>query len=169
MADDPRAIVREWLDAEAAGRAGAADQAFRLVAAGLPRCQVPAGFADAVLARIGPMPAVPDVWASWWLRGLIGTALLSVGVLVVSLTGDAWLSAALASVGTVAWGLGHAGTALSAWVDSALTAWAGLAHAAAVLGRLLAGPDAIIILMLNLTVAAAALTALRRLIPTQEN
>ena len=169
MADDPRAIVREWLDAESAGRADAADRAFRVLAADLPRRQVPAGFADAVFARIGSLPAVPDVWASWWLRGIIATALVSVGVLVVSLTGDAWLSAVLASVGTVAWGLGHAGTAISAWVDSALTAWAGLAHAAAVLGRLLAGPGAILVLMLNLTVAAAALTALRRLIPMQEN
>jgi len=169
MADDPRTIVRAWLEAEDTGRAEAADQAFRIVAAGLPRYPPPAGLADAVLARIGLPAAVPDVFASWWLRAAVGAALLSVGVLVVSMTGGAWLSALLASFHAVAWGLGHAGTAVSAWVGSALTAWAVLAHAALALGRLLAGPDAILVLMLNLTVAAAALMALRRLIPVQEN
>jgi len=87
----------------------------------------------------------------------------------VSLSGGAWVSALVASVHAVAWGLQQAGTASSAWVGSALTAWAGLAHAAVVLGRLLAGPGAILMLMINLTVAAAALAALRRLIPIQEN
>ena len=169
MAHDPLAIVREWLEAEDAARTDAADRAFCVVAAELPRHQPPAGFADAVLARIASPAAVLDLWASWWLRGIVGAALLSVGVLVVSLTGDAWLSAVLGSVRTVAWGLGHAGTAVSAWVGSVLTAWAGLAHVAIVLGRLLAGPGAILTLMLNLTVAAAALMALRRLIPMPEN
>jgi hypothetical protein len=169
MAHDPRDIVREWLEAEDAGKTDVADRAFRLVASGLPRLRPAAGFADAVLARISPPAAVPDIWASWWLRGMVGAALLSVGVLVVSLTGGAWLTAVLASVRTVAWGLGQAGTVMVAWIASALTAWAGLAHAAVVLGRLLAGPGAMLVLMLNLTVAAAALVALRRLIPMQEN
>ena len=169
MAHDPRAIVREWLEAEDDARTDAADRAFRVVAAGLPRYQPPAGFADAVLARMAAPATVLDLWASWWLRGIVGAALLSVGVLVVSMTGDAWLSAVLGSVRIVAWGLGHAGTAVSVWVGSVLTAWAGLAHAATVLGRLLAGPGAVLAMTLNLTVAAAALMALRRLIPIQEN
>jgi len=169
MAQDPRTIVRDWLEAEAAGRADAADRAFRRVAEGLPRLKTPAGFADAVLARIGAPTPVPDLWASWWLRAAIGAALLSVGVLVVSLTAGAWASVLLGSVHAVAWILGHAGTAVGAWVGSALAAWSGLAHAAVVLGRMLAGPTAFLTLVLNLTVAAAALLALRRLIPLQEN
>lgn len=169
MAQHPPTIVRDWLEAEQAGRTDAADQVFRLVAAGLPRLRPPAGFADAVLVRIGATQPVPDIWASWWLRAAVGAAMLSVGVLVVSLTAGAWVSAILGSVHAVAWGLGHAGTAIAAWVGSALVAWSGLAHAAVVLGRLLAGPGAILMLMLNLTVAAAALLALRRLIPLQEN
>jgi hypothetical protein len=170
MAQDPRHAVREWLEAEQAGQPDAADRAFAQAAAALPRLQPSARFADAVLARLGvPPQAAPDLWASWWLRGLVGAALVSVGVLVVSLSGGAWISALVASVHTVAWGLGQAGTAVSAWVGSALIAWAGVAHAAVVLGRLLSGPGAILMLMLNLTVAAAALVALRRLVPMQEN
>jgi hypothetical protein len=169
MAHDPRHAVREWLEAEHAGQPDAADRAFARAAAVLPRLQPSARFADAVLARLGASATAPDPWASWWLRGLIGAALVSVGVLVVSLSGGGWISAVLASVHSVAWGLGHAGTAVSAWVGSALTAWAGVAHAAVVLGRLLSGPGAILMLILNLTVAAAALTALRRLVPMQEN
>jgi hypothetical protein len=169
MAHDPRRAVREWLEAEDAGQPDAADRAFARAATVLPRLQPSARFADAVLARLGAPPAVPDLWASWWLRGLIGAALVSVGILVASLSGEAWVSAAIGSVHTVAWGLGRAGTAASAWIGSALTAWAGVAHASVVLGRLLAGPGAILMLTLNLTVAAAALVALRRLIPIQEN
>ena len=170
MGHDPRQAVREWLEAEHAGQPDGADRAFARAAHVLPRLHPSARFADAVLARLGTRPEpAPDLWASWWLRGLIGAALVAVGVLVVSLSGGAWILAMTASVHTVAWGLGHAGTAASAWVGSALTAWAGVAHAAVVLGRLLSGPGAILMLILNLTVAAAALMALGRLVPMQEN
>ncbi len=170
MAHDPRLAVRDWLEAELAGQPDAADRAFARAAHVLPRLQPSARFADAVLVRLGVRPEPPpDLWAAWWLRGLIGAALVPVGVLVVSLSGGAWITAVTASVQAVAWYLGHAGTAVSAWVGSALTAWAGVAHAAVVLGRLLSGPGAILMLMLNLTVAAAALVALRRLVPLQEN
>ena len=58
---------------------------------------------------------------------------------------------------------------MQAWVGSALALWAGLARAALAIGRLLAGPGPVLLLTLNLTVAAAALLALRRLMPLQEN
>lgn len=169
MAREPRHIVREWLDAEAAGQPDEADRRFRLVAAKLPRLRPSAAFADAILVRAGMAPAAPDVWASWWLRGLIGAALLSAGALAVSLSPDAWFSALVGSVRTVAWAFGDAWLAVQAWVGGALAVWSGLSHAAVVTGRLLAGPDAVLLLVLNLTVAAAALIALGRLIPSQEN
>jgi len=82
MPQDPRHAVREWLLAEHAGQPDAADRAFARAAAVLPRLQPSARFADAVLARLGGSAAAPDPWASWWLRGFIGAALASVGVLV---------------------------------------------------------------------------------------
>jgi hypothetical protein len=169
MVTDLHRIVRDWIDAEYDERRDDADRSFRLAAASLPRLEVPARFADVILARMGARALQPDLWASWWLRGLIAAAVLSAGVMVASLSGAAWATAVLASVHTVAWAVGHAWTVVTAWVGSALAAWSGLAHAAIVVGRLLAGRDAMLILVLNLTVAAGALAALRRLIPMQEN
>jgi len=169
MAHDSRDAVRAWLEAERAGDADRADLAFRQVAAHLPRLRPSAAFADAVMRRVVVPAREAGIWASWWLRGLVAGALVSVGAVVVSLSGGAWLSAGLSSIQAVAWAVGRAGTVASAWIGSALAAWGGLAHAATVVGRLLAGPDAVLVLLLNLTAAAAALLALRRLLPVQEN
>jgi hypothetical protein len=169
MAKNPHHTVREWLDAERAGHTEEADRRFREVAAALPRLQPSAGFADAVIARAGLALPRPDLWASWWIRGAIATAMLSVGVLAVSLSAAAWFDALLASVQHVAWGLGQLSAGVRAWVGSALTVWAGLAQAASVVGRLMAGPGPLVLLALNFAVAVAAFCALRRLMPLQEN
>jgi hypothetical protein len=169
MAKHPHHTVREWLDAERAGHAEEADRRFRSVAADLPRLQPPAGFADAVMARVGLTRPRPDLWASWWIRGAIATAMLSVGVLAVSLPAPAWFDALLASVQHVAWGLGQVLAGVRAWIVSVLALWAGLAHAANAVGRLMAGSGPLMLLALNFAVAVAAFWALRRLMPLQEN
>jgi hypothetical protein len=92
-----------------------------------------------------------------------------VGVVAVSLPAGAWFGGLLTSVRGVAWGIGQVSTAVHAWVGSALTLWAGLAQAAIVVGRLMTGPGPLMLLALNFAVAGAALHALRRLMPLQEN
>jgi len=51
--------IREWLEAEAAGCADEADRRFRSVSRGLERMAAPAGFADAVIARLGASRGAP--------------------------------------------------------------------------------------------------------------
>ncbi|MCX6551702.1 MAG: hypothetical protein NTY02_11990 [Acidobacteria bacterium] len=169
MKTNHRETVRAWLAAERRGQDEEADRQFRRVAAVLPRLRPSAGFADAVLQRAGLAETTPDLWASWWGRLAVASALLSAGSLAVSLTPHGWLTAGLASLRAVAWGVNHGGAAARAWIGGAFTVWAGLAHAAVALGRLLAAPGPMLLLVLNLTVAGAALAALRRLLPLQEN
>jgi len=169
MAKNPHRTVREWLDAERAGHGEEADRRFRAVAAALPRLEPSAGFADAVMARAGLARPRTDLWASWWIRGAIATAMLSVGVLAVSLPAAAWFDALLASAQHVAWGVGQVSAGVCAWVGSVLALWAGLGQAAAAVGRLMAGPGPLMLLALNFAVAIAAFCALRRLMPLQEN
>jgi hypothetical protein len=169
MATDPRRIVRDWLEAEHAGQVEEADRRFRRVAASLPRYQPPAWFTETALARAGVTPPVRVVWAGWWVRWAAALALLSAAVLMAALPDDLWLTAVLTSVRSVASGLEHTAIGVHAWVGSALTVWAGLARAGLAVGRLLASPGPVLLLALNLTVAVAALVALRRLMPVQEN
>jgi hypothetical protein len=169
MPKHPHRTVREWLDAERAGRTEDADRRFRAVAAVLPPFQPSAGFADAVMARAGFSRPRPDVWANWWIRGAIAAALLLVGALAVSLPATAWFDALLASVQQVARGLGLVSAGASAWIGSALVVWASLAHAASAVGRLMTGPGPLVLVTCNFALAVAAFWALRRLMPLQEN
>jgi hypothetical protein len=169
MAKHPHHTVRDWLDAERAGHAEDADRRFRAVAEAMPRLRPSAGFTDAVMAKAGLGRPRTDLWANWWTRGAIATAMLLVGALAVSLPAAAWFGALLASIQHVALGVGQLSAGASAWVAGALALWAGLANAAGAVGRLMAGPGPLMVLALNFAVAVAALCALRRLIPLQEN
>jgi hypothetical protein len=169
MATNAHRDVREWLDAELAGRAEDADRRFRAVAGSLPRLDPPARFADAVMARVGAMRAVPDLWARWWVRAAVAACVLSAGGAGLSLSPQGWFMAILASLRAVALGFGDLSSALHAWVTGAVALWAGLAHAAVVVGRQIAGPAPLLILLVNFAMAAGALAALSRLMPSQEN
>ena len=169
MATNAHRDVRDWLDAELAGRTEDADRSFRAVAGALPRLDPPTRFADAVMARVGAMRAVPDMWARWWVRAAVAASVLSAGGAGLSLSPHGWFMAIVASLRTVALGLGDLSAALQAWVAGALALWAGLAHAGVVAGRQLAGPAPLLILLVNFAMAAGAFAALRRLMPSQEN
>ncbi len=169
MATNAHRVVREWLAAERAGRAEDADRSFRTVAGALPRLGPPARFTDAVMARVGAMRAAPDPWSHWWVRAAVATCVLSAGGAGISLSPQGWFMAILTSLRTVALGVGDLSSALQAWVAGAVALWMGLAHAAVVVGRQIAGPAPLLILLLNFAMAAGALAALRRLMPSQEN
>lgn len=161
--------VRDWLEAEAAGRADEADLRFRAVSRVLSPSAVPAGFAGAVLARIGAVRAVRDVYARRWVRAAVAASILLVGGAAALVPPHVWGDALLASVETVAVAMSHLIVTGQAWVAGAMAVWGALADAAAVVGRLLAGPVPIGLLALNLAVALCAFGALRRLMALQEN
>ena len=161
--------IREWLEAEAAGRAEEADVRFRSVSRELMRPLVPAGFADAVIARIGAARAAADAYSKRWVRIAVAASVVLVGGVGALVPWHVWMGALLASVQAVAVGVGQVIVGGRAWVSGGLALWSGLADAAAVVGRLLLGPVPIGLLALNLAVAVCAFGALRRLMALQEN
>jgi len=161
--------IREWLEAEAAGCADEADRRFRSVSRGLERMAAPAGFADAVIARLGASRALPDAYSNRWVQVAVAAGVALVGGAAVLVPMHVWLEALLASVQAVAVGVSRVVIGGQAWVAGGLALWGGLADAAAVIGRQLLGPIPIGLLALNLAVALCAFAALRRLMALQEN
>jgi hypothetical protein len=161
--------IREWLAAEAAGHADEADRRFRSVGRALGQSAVPAGFANAVIARLGAARAVQDAYSNRWVRAAVAASVALVGGVAALVPLHVWGEALLASVQAVAVGVGRFIIGGQAWVASGFAVCAGLANAAAVIGRQLLGPIPIGLLALNLAVALCAFAALRRLMALQEN
>jgi hypothetical protein len=161
--------VRGWLEAEASGRADEADVRLRAVGRRLARAEVPAGFADAVMARIGAAHAARDAYAKRWVRVAVAAGIALVGGVSALVPPHAWVNGLLESVQVVAVGVGRVIVGGRAWVAGGLALWSGLADAAAVVGRQLVGPVPLGLLAVNLAVALCAFTALRRLMAVQEN
>jgi hypothetical protein len=169
MTTDMRREVREWLEAEKAGHADEADARFRAVGRGLERPGVPAGFADAVMARLGAPRAALDAYSKRWVRLAVAACVTLVGGVAALVPWPVWVDALLASLQGVAWGISRVIVGSQAWVSGGLALWGSLAQAAAVVGRQLLGPVPLGLLALNLAVALCALGALRRLMALQEN
>ena len=169
MKTDARREIREWLEAETAGRADEADLRFRAVSRGWERHGVPAGFADAVMARLGRAHIVQDAYSKRWVRAAVAASVLLVGGVAALVPWHVWMDAVLGSVQLVAVGISRVVIGGKAWVAGSLALWGGLAEAAAVIGRQLTGPVPVGLLALNLAVALCALGALRRLMAPQEN
>lgn len=161
--------VRGWLEAEASGQADEADVRFRAVGRRLTRAAVPAGFADAVLARIAAAQAAKDVYAKRWVRAAVAAGIALVGGVAAMVPLQVWVNGLLESVQVVAVGVGRVIVGGRAWVAGGLALWSGLADAAAVIGRQIVGPVPLGLLAVNLAVALCAFAALRRLMAVQEN
>jgi hypothetical protein len=161
--------IRDWLEAEAEGRGEEADRRFRSISRGLARAAVPAGFADAVLARIGSARAARDVYSAWWIRAAVAASVVLVGGVAALVPVHVWVDAMLGSVQTVAVVVSRVVIGGRAWLAGGLALWAGLADAGAVIGRQLLGPVPLGLLAVNLAVALCAFGALRRLMALQEN
>jgi hypothetical protein len=160
--------VRNWMGAEESGHDDAADRGFARVAAGWPRRQASPDFARQVFRKIGLPAPVSDVWAAWWMRALTAGALGLAGLFALSVSPAAWVVAWLSSVGAAAVALERTWTAIGVWMGAVVAVWSGVAHAALVVGRLMAAPGPLMLLAVNLTVAACAFAALRRLLVSQE-
>ena len=161
--------IREWLEAEAAGRADEADLRFRSVSRVVDRPAVPAGFTDAVLARLSAARVARDAYAPRWVRAAVAASVVLVGGVAALVPLHVWMDALLGAVQAVAVGMGRVIIGGRAWVDGGLALWAGLADAASVIGKQLMGPVPLGLLALNLAVALCAFGVLRRLMALQEN
>jgi hypothetical protein len=161
--------IRDWLEAEAAGRTDDADLRFHAVSRTLGRATVPAGFADAVLARIGAARVARDAYSKRWVRAAVAAGVVLVGGVGALVPLHVWMNALLGSVQVVALGVSRAIVGGRAWIEGGMALWRGLADAGAVVGRQLLGPVPIGLLALNLAVALCAFGALRRLMALQEN
>jgi hypothetical protein len=161
--------IREWLEAEAAGRADEADLRFRSVSRALDRPAVPAGFADAVLARLGAARGVRDAYSKRWVRLAVAASVVLTGSVAALVPLHVWIDALLGSVQWLAGGMTRVIIGGRAWIAGGLALWGGLGDAAAVVGRQLLGPVPVGLLALNLAVALCAFAALRRLMALQEN
>jgi hypothetical protein len=135
----------------------------------MERRGVPAGFADALLVRLGGARIAPDAYSKRWVRAAVAASVVLVGGAAALVPWHGWMDGLLASVQVVAWGLSRLAAAGQAWAAGGLALWGGLAEAAAVVGRQLAGPLPLGLLALNLAIAWCALGALRRLMAPQEN
>jgi hypothetical protein len=169
MTTGMRDEVREWLEAENAGRAEDADLRFHALSRTLERRRVPAGFADAVMARLGRPAAVPDAYARRWVRAAVAACVTLVGAVAALVPWHVWMDAILASIQGVSWGISRVLVGAQAWVSGGLALGGGLAEAAAVVARQLLGPVPLGLLALNLAVALCAFGALRRLMAWQES
>ena len=169
MVTERDARAADWLNAERAGRVDEADERFRSVARVLDRLELPRGFAAAVAARLTEAGRAPDVWSAWWTRAAIAALVLSAGATAAALPPQGWFRAVLASLQSVALGVGDASSAAGAWVAGALAVWTGLGRAAGVVGRQMVGPEPVFFLCLQFVLAAGAFVALRRLTAGQEH
>jgi hypothetical protein len=164
-----RREAREWMEAEAAGHADEADRQFRAVSRRLARPELPAGFAARVMARIAPARPANDAYSSWWVRSAVAAGVVIVGGAAALVPWHVWPEGLLVALQATALGIGRVLAGGQAWMAGGLALWHGLAEAAAVIGRQLLGPVPLLLLCLNLAVAAGALGALRRLMAVQEN
>jgi hypothetical protein len=166
--------LRRWLEAEDAGASDAADRLFGAVAAAhLSRIDVPAGFADRVLAALPEetwTPARPawDLAASWWARL---TAIAAVGILGIGLalvTPGHVIALGLEAFSLAARGLDGVVASLAAaagvWRAS-LDLLGALGQAAGHLAVTGIGP---LLIAANLAVAVAAFAGLKHLLAPQE-
>jgi hypothetical protein len=165
MEADKRRLVTVWQDAEGAGRLDEADAAFRTVAAGWPRRAVPAGLARRV-AALAPRPE--SLWASWWVRVPVGAAVGSVGVALGWQSAGTLASMGLASFQAVAAGVGTALDATGLWVSMVAAVASPLMLAASALGRALAEPGPVAVLVVGFGISVGALAALRRVLVVRE-
>jgi hypothetical protein len=163
--------LERWLEAEAAGRLDAVEDALAALFAVLPALEPSAGFADRVMLAAGlarPLER-PVRWAmprpvSWTLRGLLAAAvaLVALGlpalpVLMISL----WERFSLAGMVDAAVAALVAGCR---WLATTVSFWDGLARLGGWVAHTAAAPRVAALLLVGLIAAATALRLLADLI-----
>ncbi len=167
--EDP-ALVGDWLAAEQAGRPEDADRAFASMALALPKRSPSQQFANHVMARVTSRPLpLAGWWMSWGVRVAAAASMVTLGVVLGTWSARSMLFAAVATARTFIWGLDQVVAGSVVWIETALTMWGSVAHAAVVVSRLLVTPGPAMLVCVNLAVAACACAALQRLLASQED
>lgn len=160
---------RSWHDADRDGRLDEADQAFAVLASSWTRCEPPVR----LVARVAALGSAPQRrlslnWESAWLRLSVGAGLVLCGLALGALSGRALGTALLASIQTVAAGVGSMLALADAWGRAAVAVGLVLARVARACGSALTEPIPLVFVLVNVLLAAAALAALRRVLSVRE-
>jgi hypothetical protein len=160
---------RNWLDADRDGRLEEADQAFAALASSWTRSVPPAS----LVARVAALGSAPRRslawnWESMWLRLSVGAGLVLCGLALGVLSGRALGAALLASIQTVAAGVGSMLALADAWGRAAVAVGLVLARVARACGSALTEPIPLVFVLVNVLLAGAALAALRRVLSVRE-
>jgi hypothetical protein len=169
MRTEQRDVVRAWLEAERAGWPEEADRAFAPVSLALAKRLPSRRFSAGVMARMARQaPPLAGSWAWWGVRAAVMASLVTLGVALGTWSPRSMFFAAVATAQSFSWALGQVVAGGVVWVETALTMWGSVAHAAAVVGRLLVTPGPAMLVAANLLVAACGCAALQRLLAAQE-
>lgn len=162
--------LEAWLRAENDGRQEDADRLLRHVMASVPRLTPAAGFAGRAVAasRVFARAAAGGMFARWWVRGLVGVAMVLMALAAASASWAGLVSAGVVGVQGAAHGIALAWDWTASWAVTAWSVWTVLAQIGTGAAAAMATLPAAVFLLMNLVVAAAALAALRRLLVPQE-
>lgn len=159
---------RNWLDADRDGHLDEADRAFGAVAAAWTRAEPPAGLVARVAAFGSASPAPVWNWESIWLRLSVGAGLVMCGLALGAVSGRTLGALLLASVQTVAGAVGSMLALADAWGRAAVAVGFVMTRVARACGSVLIDPLALVVVLVNVLLAAAALVALRRVLSVRE-
>ncbi len=166
MNDRGKSGVRNWIEAELAGRQEEADRQFRPVMARLQRLEPPAGFtARALQLALAALPARRrNAWTSGWMYAAVGVGLSLAAFEIASLSAPAVLGVGVGLINAIA----LAASTVWVWAGTGVTAawsvWKVLARVGGAVTSTLDGPAAFAFLTTNVLIAAGSLAALRRLL-----
>ena len=159
--------IGEWLDAEGAGDGDRAEAALARSLAAVGRRGPGRGFADRTLLAAGLLEPASPAWWPVTVRMALAACLLVAGLALVNLPVlvYAWVpvvrAAGLATLVPALHGLARA-------MAAAFASWTFVEEIASALRASLGNPTVVLVLAANLSVAAASLVGLKRLLKTPE-
>lgn len=156
--------IERWLEAEARGETGEADEAFRAVFSTLPRLEPRAGFAERVTYALRPQPAARLAWLGWWPKAAMLGSMVLVAVMVGLLPSLGWIGVRIPPAEAVvdaAW----RGTAwLAGWFATGLEVWSFMIRIGNAIGVAMTTPQIGAALLGTALLGAAAFYELNRLL-----
>jgi hypothetical protein len=162
-------LLAAWKDAERdETRTEEGDRAFAELARAWPREAASAALVARVAVLGREASASDGIWAAWWLRGAVATALVMAGAALGGLSGSAFLDLLLASFGAVGGMVTLVFATVGAWLISVAAVAGPCVRVGAAIGNALMAPEPLLVLGVNVLLAAGALTVLRRVLATRE-
>jgi hypothetical protein len=161
-------LLNAWKNAERDNTPEEGDRTFAELARTWTREAAPAALVARVALAGQKATASSRLWAAWWLRGAVATALVLAGAALGGLSVSAILDLVLASFGAMGGMVVLVFAAAGAWLMSVAAIAGPFARAGVAIGNALVAPEPLLVLGVNVLLAAGALTVLRRVLATRE-